>query len=96
MNHIGKAVTLWYNDQICRLHQPQQKAYKKREIKQTETESLNFNLTSIFEHSDLGSDNLGRIHALFEIGIRFWAHKNQCPNFDRPTKDIILILFNSH
>ena len=31
VNHIGKAVTLWYNDQICRLHQPQQKAYKKRD-----------------------------------------------------------------
>ena len=38
------------------MHQLQQKAYKKREIKQTETESLNVNLTSIFDDSDSGSD----------------------------------------
>ena len=37
----------------------------------------------------------GRIQAHFEIGNRFWAHKNWRPNFDRSTKDIILILFNS-
>ena len=30
---------------------------REREIKQTETESVNFNLTSVFEDSDLGSDN---------------------------------------
>ena len=47
------------------MHQPQQKAHKKRErererereIKQRETESLNFILKSIFEDSDPGSDN---------------------------------------
>ena len=36
-----------------------------------------------------------RIQAVFEIGNCFWAHKNWCPNFDRSTEDIILILFNS-
>ena len=56
-NHRGKVVTLWYNDRNRRMHQPQRKAYKKRDIKQAETESLNFNLTSIFEDSYSGSDN---------------------------------------
>ena len=28
-NHRGKAVTLWYNDWSYRVHQPQQKEYKK-------------------------------------------------------------------
>ena len=56
-NRRGKGMTLWYSDRNCRMHQPKQKAYKKREIKQTETESLNFNLISIFEDSDSGSDN---------------------------------------
>ena len=56
-NHRGNVVNLWYNDRNRRMHQPQRKAYKKREIKQAETESLNFNLTSIFEDSDSGSDN---------------------------------------
>ena len=37
----------------------------------------------------------GRIQALSEIGNRFWAQKNWCPNFARSTKDIILLLFNS-
>ena len=37
----------------------------------------------------------GRIKALFQIGNCFWAHKNWCPNFDRSTKDVILILFKS-
>ena len=37
----------------------------------------------------------GRIQAVFEIGNRFWADKNWCPNFDRSTKGIILILFNT-
>ena len=36
----------------------------------------------------------GRIQAVFETGNRFWAHENRHPNFDRSTKDI-LILFNS-
>ena len=36
-----------------------------------------------------------RIQAVFEIGNRFQAHENWRPNFDRPTKDIILILFDS-
>ena len=56
-NHRGKAVTLWYNDWNRRMHQSQQKACKKREIKETKTELLNFNLKSIFEDSDSGSDN---------------------------------------
>ena len=38
--------------------------------------------------------NQGRIQAVFEIGNRFWAHKNRRPNFDR-SKDETLILFNS-
>ena len=37
----------------------------------------------------------GRIQKIFEISNRFWAHKNQRPNFDRSAKDVILILFNS-
>ena len=37
----------------------------------------------------------GRIQALSEIGNRFWAHKNRCPNFARSTKHIILVLVNS-
>ena len=37
----------------------------------------------------------GRIQALSEIGNRFQAHKNRCPNFARSIKDIILVLFNS-
>ena len=37
----------------------------------------------------------GRIQAVFDIGNRFWAHKNSRPNFDRLTKHMILILFNS-
>ena len=35
------------------------------------------------------------MHALFEIGSRFWAHENWRPNFARSTKDVILILYNS-
>ena len=38
----------------------------------------------------------GRIQAVFEIGNRFWVHKNRHPNFDKSTKDIILTLFNIH
>lgn len=38
------------------MHQPQQKGHKKRE-KKTESESLNFTLTLIFEDSDLGGYN---------------------------------------
>lgn len=34
-NLRSKAVTLWYNDWSRRMHQPQQKAYKNREMKQT-------------------------------------------------------------
>ena len=56
-NHRGKAVSIWYTDLNRRMHQPQRKAYKKREIKQTEAESLSFNLASIFEDSYSGSDN---------------------------------------
>lgn len=37
------------------MHQPQEEAYKN--IKQTETESQNFNLISIFKDSDLDSGN---------------------------------------
>ena len=37
----------------------------------------------------------GKTLALFQIGTHFWAHENRCPNSDRSTKDIILILFNS-
>ena len=37
----------------------------------------------------------GRIQAIFEIGNRFWALKNRRPNFDRSTKNIILILSHS-
>ena len=57
VNHRGKAVTLWCNDQNHRMHQPQWKARKKREIKQTETELLNFNLKSTYEDSDSSNDN---------------------------------------
>ena len=57
VNHRGKAVTLWCNDRNHRMHQPQCKACKKREIKQTETELLNFNLTSTYEDSDSSNDN---------------------------------------
>ena len=39
------------------MHQPQWKVYKKRAIKQANTELLIFNLTSMFEDSDSGSDN---------------------------------------
>lgn len=56
-NHRGKAVSLWYNNQNHRMHQQQPKAYKKREMKQMETESVNFNLTLIFEGFDSGSHN---------------------------------------
>ena len=56
-NHRGKGVTLWYNDQNRRMASHNGKHIKRGEIKQTETESLNFNLTLIFEDSDSGSDN---------------------------------------
>ena len=46
-----------YNDRNCRMQQPQWKVKKKREIKQTETELLNFNLTLTFKDSDSGKDN---------------------------------------
>ena len=47
----------WYNEQICRMHQPQQKEHKKRDIKLTEKDPHNFILKSIFEDSASGSDN---------------------------------------
>ena len=56
-NHRGKVVTLWYNDLNHRMHQPQQKTYKKRGIKQTKTELWNFNVASVSEDSYSGSDN---------------------------------------
>ena len=43
----------------------------------------------------MGDRAQGRIRAVFDTGNRFWAHKNRCPNFDRSTKVMILILFNS-
>ena len=27
------------------------------------------------------------MQGIFEIGNRFWAHKNWCPNFDKVTKN---------
>ena len=39
------------------MQQQQWKAYKKREMKQTENKSLNFILALIFKDSDSGSDN---------------------------------------
>ena len=36
-----------------------------------------------------------RIQTVFEISNSFWEHENWCPNFDRSTKYIILILFNN-
>ena len=55
-NHKGNTVPLWYNDRNRIMHQPQRKVHKKR-WKKTESESLSFNLPSIFEDSDLGCDN---------------------------------------
>ena len=55
-------------------------------------------LKNYFSFKDVVSEPLryqGRIQAVFDIGNRFWAHKNWRPNFDRSTKDMILILFNS-
>ena len=43
----------------------------------------------------VGDRAQGRIQAVFDIGNCFWAHKNRCPNFDRSTKVMILMLFNS-
>ena len=37
----------------------------------------------------------GRIQALFQIGNRFKAHEYRRPNFERSTKNLILILFNT-
>ena len=36
-----------------------------------------------------------RIQAVLDIVNRFWTQENRRPNFDRSTKDIILILLNS-